>query len=128
MASRFNILLLALAALFASTQAFAPQNLPQCPATTNGKESSTKLNVYNSYGYGRDWDYDYGGSLAYGTGQYRQRYNDGYSGGVNSSYNGYSQQSNDSYGMARYGYGYGRGIGRGYGGYGRYDGYGSFDR
>jgi hypothetical protein len=39
--------------------------------------------------------------LNYGTSQYRQRYNDGYTGGVNLSYNGYSQQTNVARGRGR---------------------------
>jgi hypothetical protein len=39
--------------------------------------------------------------LNYGTQQYRQRYNDGYTGGVNLSYNGYSQQTNIGRGRGR---------------------------
>jgi len=112
---------------------------------------STELNIYSTYGYGRDWDYDYGGGLSYGTQQYRQRYNDGYFGGVNQSYNGYSQQTNVARGRGRiggdywggrYGYDYdpyyyggggGGGYylmgGGGYGGYGRgYGGYGGYGR
>mmetsp|Transcript_6811 Transcript_6811/g.16601 ORF Transcript_6811/g.16601 Transcript_6811/m.16601 type:complete len:231 (+) Transcript_6811:237-929(+) len=144
-AQRLTILF-ALAALLAPiAEAFAPKSLPTCPAKAAPSKDSS-LSVYNSYGYGRDWDYDYGGGLAFGTSQYRQRYNDGYSGGVNLSHNGYSQQTNVARGgygglMGRYGgyddYGYG-GYGRGrMGGYGRgrygyddYDdyGYGGYGR
>jgi hypothetical protein len=102
--------------------------------------SSSSLNIYGSYGYGRGWDYDYG-NLNYGTDTYRQRYNDGYSGGVNLSYNGYSQQTNVARGRGRiapYSYsgygnnggyyddwdGYGYGSDGGYGGYGRFGGSG----
>lgn len=141
-AQRLTILF-ALAALLAPiAEAFAPKSLPTCPAKAAPSKDSS-LSVYNSYGYGRDWDYDYGGGLAFGTSQYRQRYNDGYSGGVNLSHNGYSQQTNVARGgygglMGRYsgyddygyggGYGgrsrYGGGYGRGRGGYDDYDDYG----
>lgn len=85
---------------------------PTTATTTETATSSTKtsLNIYGMYGYDRGWNYDYGGGLAYGTDQYRQRYNDGYNGGVNLSYNGYSQQTNVARSRNRLGgggYGYG---------------------
>jgi hypothetical protein len=102
-------------------------------STTTSTTTTTALNIYGSYGYGRGWDYDFG-NLNYGTDTYRQRYNDGYSGGVNLSYNGYSQQTNVARRRGRvapyssggyYGYGgnYDDWDDFGYGGYGR-NGYG----
>lgn len=76
MTSQRLTFLLALVALLAPlAEAFSPVNLPKPTVKTSAdKETSSELSVYNSYGYGRDWDYDYGGGLAFGTSQYRQRY------------------------------------------------------
>jgi len=89
--AKFTLFLALAAAVSAPTTAFAPQ-----PARTS---VNTALSYRNQREGGEDWDYDYGGSLQFGTGHYRQRYSsDRYtSGGVNSSFNGNSMQANNDH-------------------------------
>lgn len=80
---------------YVSSGHFSPLSRFPKLGMANYMNYNNDYNSYNNNGYNNDYRYNANNNnLYYGTGSYNQRVNDGYSGGVNLSSNGRSQQEN----------------------------------